>query len=92
MQDVDPALSRLLSGDGSLERLERWRLWPLLLGLPLWSPAWNSAKFLPAIGATTGNLDAITICAEAFALTLPEVIKASTFSAFAGCFCVSASV
>lgn len=59
------------TGDWSEDRLARWRLWPLLLGLTLWSPVWSTAVFSPAHGDLINNMNCLSICSRALAAAVP---------------------
>ena len=52
-------------------RLQRWQLWPLLLGLLHHSPECGQAAYDPNQEAMTDTMSCLTICAEALAAAAP---------------------
>ena len=58
--------------DGQSERMNRWRAWPVLLGLTLQSSAWASASYHAATGSLSSRLDGLPVCAPALASAVVE--------------------
>lgn len=78
-EPVDPVLVRWLAEDVPTDpkRLERFLLWPLLLGLTFWSPGVATAALNPAMGNLLNGLDCIAICAHALASAMPDAAAAA---------------
>lgn len=58
-----------MAGDGS----RRWRHWPLLLALTLWSPVWASATYSPRFAAPLNNMDYLAVVVPDMALSAAAV-------------------
>ena len=72
MKVDDPALVLAILADGQSERMNRWRAWPVLLGLTLQSSAWASASFNAATGSLSGRLDGLPVCTPPLASAVVE--------------------
>ena len=59
------------AGNEDPQCVQRWQLWPLLLGLMHWSPECGKATYSAAQEAVSNNMNCITICSTAFMAAVP---------------------
>ena len=61
----------MAANEDQQHRLQRWQLWPLLLGLMHHGPECAQAAYDPSQEAVSDTLSCLSVCAEAFAAAAP---------------------
>lgn len=64
-------ISAVAVNEDQEQRMQRWQLWPLLLGLLHHSPECAQASFDPVQEAVTDTMSCLSVCAEALAAAAP---------------------
>ena len=59
------------AGNEDPQCVQRWQLWPLLLGLMHWSPECGKATYSAAQEAVSNTMNCITVCSTAFMAAVP---------------------
>ena len=74
----DPGLQQAIYASGTA--LSHWHMWPLLLGLLLYSPTATNATYDPVHACLNGCLDCLGVCAAALHAALADAKGQVRFS------------